>query len=64
MRDHNATTDLLILGMDMVRRKDNHIERMALKNCWDFRRYTLHIGSLFPRSVQLMVQVNKWKIIP
>ena len=62
MRDHNATTDLLILGMDMVRRKDNHIEQMALKNCWDLRRYTLHIGSLFPRSVNGID--NNWRIIP
>lgn len=47
MRDHNATIDLL--GMDMVRCKDNHIEQMALKNYWDLCRHTLHIGSLFPR---------------
>ena len=50
MRDHNATTDLVILGMDVVRRKDNHIEQMALKNCWDLCRHTLHIGFLYPRS--------------
>ena len=50
MRDHNAMTDLLTLEMDMVGRRDNHIEQMALKNCWDLCRHTLHIGSLFPRS--------------
>lgn len=56
MRDHNATTDLLILGMDMVRRKDNRIEQMALKNCWDLCRHTLHIGSLFPISANATEQ--------